>query len=159
VPSSSEETGPNGTISLAPVYSIRIQAASSSMCGETRVECDSHADTSVVGKEALIIHDYWRPVSVYSYDKDNGCKEYCTVSAAVAYDHPQTGQAYMLVINQAIEIPHLQNHLVCPMQCRSMTSTLVSFPSSWRKTLMNRLTLCKFLTPLMMIVHCSFLWL
>ena len=27
MPSSSEETGPNGTISLAPVYSIRIQAA------------------------------------------------------------------------------------------------------------------------------------
>jgi hypothetical protein len=24
----------------------------------------------------------------------------------------------MLVINQAIEIPHLQNHLLYPMQCR-----------------------------------------
>ena len=118
MPSSSEETGPNGTISLAPVYSIRIQAASSSICGETRVECDSHADTSVVGKEALIIHDYGRPVSVYSYDKEDGCKEYHTVSAADAYDHPQTGQVYMLVINQAIEIPHLKHHLLCPMQCR-----------------------------------------
>ena len=58
VPSSDEETGPNGTAFLAPVYSIRIQAAISSIGGETRVECDSHADTSVVGKEALIIHDY-----------------------------------------------------------------------------------------------------
>ena len=118
MPSSDEETGPNGTAFLAPVYSIRIQAASSSIGGETRVECDSHADTSVVGKEALIIHDYGRPVSVYSYDKEDGCKEYRTVSAAVAYDHPQTGQVYMLVINQAIEIPHLEHHLLCPMQCR-----------------------------------------
>ena len=58
MPSSGEETEPNGTVSLAPVYSIRTQAASSSICSETRVKCDSHADTSVVGEEALIIHDY-----------------------------------------------------------------------------------------------------
>jgi hypothetical protein len=56
----------------------------------------------VVGKEALIIHDYGQLVNVYSYDKEDGCKEYCTVSAAVAYDHPQTSQVFMLVINQAI---------------------------------------------------------
>ena len=117
VPSSEEETGPNGTATLVPVYSICIQATSSYICGATRVECDSHADTSVLAKEALIIHDYGRPVSVYSYDKEDGCKEYRTVSAAVAYDHPQTGQVYMLVINQAIKIPLLQNHSLCPMQC------------------------------------------
>ena len=115
VPSCDKETGPNGTASLAPVYSICIRAASSSICGETRVECDSHADTSVVGKEALIIHDYGWPVSVYSYDKEDGCKEYCTVSAGVAYDNPQIGQVYLLVINPAIEIPHLHHHLLCPM--------------------------------------------
>ena len=40
------------------------------------------------------------------------------MTAAVAYDHPQTGQVYMLVVNQAIEVPHLQHHLLCPMQCR-----------------------------------------
>ena len=118
MPSSGKETGPNDTVSLAPVYSMRIQAASSSFCVETKIGCDIHADTSVVGKEALIIHDYGQPVSVNSYDKEDGCKEYRTVTAAVAYNHPQSSQVYMLVINQAIEIPHLQNHLLCPMQCR-----------------------------------------
>lgn len=58
MPSSYEDTGPNGTVSVAPVYSIHIQAASSSIDGETMMECDSHAVTSVVGKNALIIHDY-----------------------------------------------------------------------------------------------------
>ena len=71
MPSRGEETGPNGTVSLALVYSIHIQAASSSICGKTMVECDRHADTSVVGKEALITHDYRRPISVYSYDKED----------------------------------------------------------------------------------------
>ena len=58
MPPSGEASGPDCTVSLAPIYSICIQAASSSVYGETRVECDSHADTLVVGKEVLTIHDY-----------------------------------------------------------------------------------------------------
>ena len=115
MPSSAEETGPNGTVSLALVHSICIQAASFSVCGETSV--------LVVGKESLIIHDYMQPVSVYSYDKGDGCKEYHTASAAVAYDHPQTGQIYMLVI--------ISRTICCvPCSVDSMVFTLVSFPSS-----------------------------
>ena len=91
MPSGVEETGSKGTASIAPVFSIRIQAASSAHDDVTRVECDSHADTSVIGKEALIIHDFERPVCVYGHDPKDGKKEYRTVTAAVAYDHPQTG--------------------------------------------------------------------
>ncbi len=29
-----------------------------------------------------------------------------------------TSKVYHLVINQAIHIPHLDHHLVCPLQCR-----------------------------------------
>ena len=107
MPPGSEGTGAQGTSQLAPVFSIQIQAASSSEHGDTRMECDSHADTSVVGSNCLIIHDYERPVRVFGYDPNDGAKDYRTVTAAVAYDHPQTGQVYMLVINQAIEVPHL----------------------------------------------------
>ena len=103
---------------LASVVYICIQAASSSISVEARMECDSHADTSVVGKNSLMFHDYGRPVRVSGYHPRDGVKECRTVSAAVAYDHPQTGQVYILIINQAIEIPHLENHLLCPMQCR-----------------------------------------
>jgi hypothetical protein len=28
-----------------------------------------------------------------------------------------TGKVYHLVINQAVHIPHLDHHLLCPMQC------------------------------------------
>ncbi len=51
------------------------------------------------------------------YDKSLGSKTYQTVSGVVAYDDPQTGRMLHLIINQVIHIPHLDHHLLCPMQC------------------------------------------
>ena len=87
---------------------------------ESRSELDSHADTCVVGnKTALVIHDFDRPVRVQGYSPNVGAKEDChVVSAVVAYDHPTSGQTYMLIINQAILIPEIDHNLLCPMQLR-----------------------------------------
>jgi hypothetical protein len=82
---------------------------------ETTLELDSHANTCVLGHDALIILDYQQPVSVVGYDKSLGSKTYQTVSGVVAYDDPQTGRMLHLIINQAIHIPHLDHHLLCPM--------------------------------------------
>ncbi len=86
--------------------------------GETTLELDSHADMCVLGRDALILLDYDRPVIVEGYDPSLSTKTYATVSRALAYDDPVTGEVYHLVINQAIHIPHLDHHLLCPMQCR-----------------------------------------
>jgi hypothetical protein len=59
---------------------------------ETTLEFDSHADTCVLGRNALIILDYNRSVSVVGYDESLGSKTYQTVSGVVAYDDPQTGR-------------------------------------------------------------------
>ncbi len=40
------------------------------------------------------------------------------MSGVVANYDPQTGRMLHLIINQAIYIPHLDHHLLCPMQCR-----------------------------------------
>ena len=96
--------------------------------GETTLELDSHADTCVLGQDALIILDYDRPVSVYGYDSALGAKTYKTVSGVVAYDDPISGEVYHLVINQAIHIPHLDHHLLCPMQCRVNDVTISELP-------------------------------
>ena len=85
---------------------------------ETTLELDSHADTCVLGRDALIILDYQRPVTVVGYDESLGTKTYATVSGVVAYDDPQSGRTLHLIIHQAIHIPHLDHHLLCPMQCR-----------------------------------------
>ena len=39
------------------------------------------------------------------------------VDAAVGYQDPQSGQKFILLINQAICINGLVKHLLCPMQC------------------------------------------
>ena len=85
---------------------------------EQRTELDSHADTSVVGKElALLIHDYDTPVCVHGYTEEVAHSSNCRIiSAVIAYDHPETGDVYMLVIHQAILIPEMENNLLCPMQ-------------------------------------------
>jgi len=75
---------------------------------ETTLELDSHADTCVLGCDALILHDYLRPVSIQGYDPSLGTVQYNTVSGALAYDHPNSGETYHLVVNQAIHMPHLE---------------------------------------------------
>jgi hypothetical protein len=86
--------------------------------GETTLELDSHADTCVLGRDALILLDYDRPVVVEGYDPSLGTKTSATVSGVLAYDDPVTGEVYYIVLNQAIHIPHLDHHLLCPMQYR-----------------------------------------
>jgi hypothetical protein len=39
-----------------------------------------------------------------------------------------TGKVYHLVINQAIHIPHLDHHLLCPMQCRVNDVIVINTP-------------------------------
>ena len=43
---------------------------------ETTLGLDSHADTCVLGHDALIILDYQRPVNVVGYDESLGTKTY-----------------------------------------------------------------------------------
>ena len=63
------------------------------------------------------------------YDPALGTKTSATVSGAVAYDDPLIGKVYHIVINQAIYIPHLDNHLLCPMQCQVNDITVDKTPN------------------------------
>ena len=84
-----------------------------------RTEMDSHADTCVVGKQCLVFHDFDRPVNVSGFDTSLGTvKNRSVVSAALAYDDPETGEVIMLVVHQAIHIPTMDHNLLCPMQLR-----------------------------------------
>lgn len=86
----------------------------------TRTELDSHADTCVISPQAaLVTHDFERDVQVHGYDGSVGATRCKTVSAAIAYDHPQTGETYMLTIHQGILIPSMEHNLLCPMQLRA----------------------------------------
>lgn len=95
---------------------------------ESTLELDSHADTCVLGRGALIIQDYDRPVNVTSYDPALGNKTYQTVTGVLGFVHPRTGQLYHLVVHQCIHIPHLTHHLLCPMQARVNDVTINEVP-------------------------------
>ena len=85
---------------------------------EFRSELENHADTCVVGtKTALLIHDYDRPVKVHGYDEGVREIEECrTVSAVIVYDHPESGDTYMLVLHLEILIPKMKKNLLCPLK-------------------------------------------
>ena len=94
-----------------------------------QTELDSHADTCVVGRNALIIHDYERTVSVNGFTKSLGTvNDKKIVSAVVAYDLPENGRTLMLVIHQAIHIEDKDDNLLCPMQMRMNGVTINEIP-------------------------------
>ena len=85
---------------------------------DASLELDFHADTFCVGKEALVIYDYDRPVAVSGYDPQLESRDFKKLSAVLDYTHPLTGQIYHLAIHQAIQIHNLDHQLLFPMQCR-----------------------------------------
>ena len=105
---------------VAPVRTLRVNLAAvhTDDKDEGRAELDSHADTCVVGRNALIVADFERPMRVFGYNSADGSKIFKTVTAALAYDDPISGSAWLLIIHQAVHIPELGHHLLCPMQLR-----------------------------------------
>ena len=85
---------------------------------ESQLEMDSHADTTTLGKHALITHDWMRPCNVFGFDEDLGDVVLQTVTGVLACDHPETGQRYHLVFHQALHHPRMDHHLLCLFQSR-----------------------------------------
>ena len=103
---------------IANVKSVHIKVSNVLVSAETCVELGSYADTIVLGKEYMEIYNYNRPVKVPVWnpkDREMLCHR---ISGLVAYDHPQTWQVYLLILNQCIYADHLDHHIFYPMQCR-----------------------------------------
>jgi Reverse transcriptase (RNA-dependent DNA polymerase) len=86
---------------------------------ESQTDLDSHADQCAVGSNSLIVHDYERPINVSGYDPNGPVAEDLkTVSAALAYDDPVSGETVILLVHQAIYIPAITHNLLSTMQVR-----------------------------------------
>ena len=95
----------------------------------TYAELDSHADTCVFGREAYIIRDTDQTVDVAPFDEALGSvKEVPIVTAAIAYDDPNEYRTYILFFHQSLYIPSLDQHLICPEQCRQNQVTVNETP-------------------------------
>jgi len=82
------------------------------------MDLDTHADNTVLGGSCLLIHDTGWKVDVSGFSSVLGSIELPIISGAIAYDHPITGKVYILVFHQTIYCRQMENHLICPMQCR-----------------------------------------
>ena len=103
-------------------------SAVASNTNEIPFEADSHADTTCLGRGALKILDFNTPVRVQGYDPSLGAREYATISGGLVYVHPHTNARYHLIVHQAIHMPDLDNHLLCPMQLRANDVTVNDCP-------------------------------
>jgi hypothetical protein len=96
---------------------------------ESHTDLDSHADQCAVGDNSLIVHDYERPINVSGYDPTGPIvQDLKTVSAALAYDDPVSGETVILIVHQAIHIPDLSHNLLSTMQVRLNDVTVNETP-------------------------------
>jgi hypothetical protein len=87
----------------------------------SQIEMDSHADTIVCGANCAIIHFTGKECDVMPYtDTYEAIKSVPIVKAGTAYSHPETGETFILVFNEAIWMGDKMDHtLVNPNQLRS----------------------------------------
>ncbi len=106
---------------------------------EHPTDLDSHADTCVIGKNALIVHILNKKVNVTGFDPSFGkVKDLDLVSAALAYDCPEMGERVIQMVHQAIHAQMMTIDLLCPMQMRANEIGYKSVQSSFRSTQMIR---------------------
>ena len=79
---------------------------------ESRTELDSHANTPVVRKEALVVEQSRKTVEVSPCTPAYKPIKVEVVNAMVQYDSPLDGKEYMLIIRNALCVPSMNNNLI-----------------------------------------------
>jgi hypothetical protein len=95
---------------------------------DSRTELDSHANMPVVGKCAFIISDTGRVADVKAYTPDYDSMTIRIIDAAVKYDCPYDGTAYILVIWNALHVPSVQHNLIPPFMMHEAGITVFDTP-------------------------------
>jgi hypothetical protein len=100
--------------------------------GESYLDLDSHADTCVLGNNALIIESPLpdRTAIVSFADPSVGTVTKPILSGAFKYTSPSNGSSYILIVNQGIHLDNLDHSLLCPMQLRDNDVILNEQPKS-----------------------------
>ena len=100
--------------------------------GESYLDLDSHADTCVLGNNALMIESPLpdRTAIVSFADPSVGTVTKPILSGAFKYTSPSNGTAYILIVHQGIHLDNLDHSLLCPMQLRDNDVILNEQPKS-----------------------------
>jgi hypothetical protein len=87
---------------------------------EAKAELDSHADTTVAGSTCRVIEYMNKSCDVFPFLENYDPMEKVPVArVATAYDHPSTGETFILVFGQSLYLgDKLEHALICPNQAR-----------------------------------------
>ena len=65
---------------------------------ESMTDLDSHTDQCLLGNNTLVVHDYDKLVNVVGYDpRGPVTRSLHTISGALAYDCPDSGETFILI--------------------------------------------------------------
>ena len=101
------------------IFALNYNVADTSESRQGRCEMDSHADTCVAGDNCTVLEYTGRNATVEAYTPDYPSKEIPIATVATAYDCPDSGETYVLIINEALYFGDtLSFSLLCPNQLR-----------------------------------------
>jgi hypothetical protein len=116
--------GPSASLSSGFESSHNIARVASSQRIQTNItyiDLDSHADTACIGRNCRVLAYSSMEVDVKPYHRQyKSITGIPVVQAATAYDDPETGETYILVINQGLYFGDTLEHtLLNPNQMRT----------------------------------------
>jgi hypothetical protein len=87
------------------------------MLAKMLTDLDSHANQCVLGSNTLVVYDYMKNVNIVGYNpKGLVSRVLHMIMGALAYDCPNTGETFILIVNQVIYNVKLTHNLLSPIQ-------------------------------------------
>lgn len=105
------------TTQVSQIKSVQC-ALDTSLWGD--VELDRHADTTCVSKNFRVISHTYKVCEVFPYHhRYESIQEVLIVQAATAYDDPDSGETFILIVNQCLHLGDtMERTLMNPNQLR-----------------------------------------
>ncbi len=108
---------PSFAILICQRIAASVDEVDENECG--RMELDSHADSPVLGKGALIVRETGKRVSVKGFADELGkSMSVPVVDGVVAYDDEYDGSRHLIIVRNALSVPSMNNHLIPPFMMR-----------------------------------------
>ena len=84
----------------------------------SRTELDRHANMPVVGRHSFVLAESGKTIDVNPFTPDYKPLQVLMVEAAVKYVCPFEGKEHILIIQNALHVPKMENNLLPPFMMR-----------------------------------------
>jgi hypothetical protein len=87
------------------------------MLAKMLTDLDSHANQCVLGSNTLVVYNYKKPVNIVGYNPNGPVsRDHHMIMRTLACDWPNTGETFILIVNQVIRNPKLTHNLLSQIQ-------------------------------------------